>query len=43
MEKQKTFEFSKINKGWGLALALNSQYFMLELVWFQFVINFKNE
>jgi hypothetical protein len=40
--EQKIFEFSKINEGWGIAFVLNPQYFMLELIWYQLVINFKD-
>lgn len=43
MDKQKRFEFSRINEGWGLTFILNSKYFCLELIWFQFVINFNYE
>jgi len=43
MNKQLKYEFSRINEGWGLSFILNPQYFCLELIWFQFVINFKDE
>jgi len=41
MQKQKRFEFSRINEGWGISFILNPQYFLLELICIQLVINFK--
>ena len=41
MQEIKTLEFNKILEGWGLSFILNNEYLLLELIWFQFVINFK--
>jgi len=41
--RQKTFELNKINESWELAFILCPKYFLLELIWWQFVINFKDE
>ena len=41
MQEIKTFEFNRILEGWGISFILNNEYFLLELIWFQFVINFK--
>lgn len=43
MEVIKTFEFNRILEGWGLSFILNNEYFLLELIWIQFVINFKTK
>lgn len=41
--KDQIFEFNKINEGWGISFILNPQFFCLEIIKWQLVINFKNE